>query len=414
MIYSIEGFVYYFAILALIFIGLCAGNMPLKRRPKKKDVQFGLTRMQLSFLVLMSLVSLACGTYLIIEFLRYYGTSYALFGGIYSEFSFTERGIADKIATVFMQAGTAAYLIYAFSENRASRSERAILFCGFWTTGVYYLIQGMRFASAVEFILFLCVMWKRGIFSHAGEKMKRLSSGQKVLIVVGGLALFAAFLALFDSRAIYYTAIEKYEYLPGDQEVREMYLDLYNATGGRVSSLFFFADYVGEAPYVFSYLFSHCLPDQLYVFPNALRSLEKVLSLAGISIITSTETVYADLGMMTGKYGGFAWPLIEDFGVVAAPLAAFVFGLVCAKVEKAVTYNPLARVVYPCLFVIVAFSPIYYLTVGRMDYILLWIFILWGLMKLLGSGRRRYSTPDPEGQLMRSVDAKASYDNWCA
>lgn len=391
-IYSLGGLVYYFLILVMIFLGLSSSGITFKKKESKPAVAFSFSKRQLSCLVLFSIISIISCCYLVYNFLKYYGSSYILLGGAYFDYSLEERGLIEKIATVFMQSGTAAYLIYACNLNKGSKAEKIILIFGFWTTALFYLLSGGRFSAAVSFVLFFVSLYINNAFNmdKISSINRKISLPVKIAVLILGILLLGVFLSLFESRQIYYTALQSCEFNSWDKTVREPYRLLYEVSNGAVSSFYFLCDYIAEAPYVFSYFFENYIPDSIVFFHEALRSVGKLLSVFGFSGDSNSLNALVLLSEKTGKYAGFAWPLLLDVGVYAAPFIAYFFGIVSGKIERAISYSSFCRVIYPCILVIVLFCPIYYLTVGRMDYILLWIFILWPLVKLFGSNKKPY------------------------
>lgn len=383
-IYSVEGILYYAFAMFLFFLGLCSGGLTLFKRQKLAYVPFEVNKRQRNLLLICSLISIVCCIYLVVSFLRYYGTSYILFGGSYTEFSFDERGTGGKIATVLLQLGTASFLINSCSAIKGTRNEEFLIACGFWTTGIYYLLQGSRFTVAVGIILFVYVFVRNRRRANNTKGIIGKSTLKLVLIIVAVVIIVYIFLLLMDTRAAdYYLATQRYEFMPGDETVKGVYLDLYYATHGAVNSLYHLCDYIGEAPFIFAYYFENFAPEHPYLFTNTLRVLTQFFSLFDISIIPSSTSVIAELGGGSGRYAGMVWPLVIDYGLYFAPVAAYLSGLLFAKIERFSVSKPFCRIILPCCFVAVLFSPVYFFYVGRLDFVFFWVVIIWLLFGLL-------------------------------
>lgn len=144
-------------------------------------------------------------------------------------------------------------------------------------------------------------------------------------------------------------------------------------TEGKIDFLCVASDYLGEAPYVFSYYCKYNIPEKIAYGLISLRSFVQI-----INNLTGFGPSYNDLleNLSSGQYSGFAYVLIADFGIIGSLIMSYFYGFIFAKIERYKNMNRVCCVIYPAIKVICFFAPIFFFYVGRVDYTILFCVIL--------------------------------------
>lgn len=379
-IYSIEGLVYFFAVEGVFYVGLlCGRNLILRERDVKPTGKRERPSSQ-SFALLLSAVSILsilCCLYLLISFRTFYGSSYQ-FGEASYEFADEGRGLFEKICTVLMQFGMASYLLGLSCGCNQQGMRKLISIVGFWTTAAYYTVGGSRFTLVVGLIVFLVANRREAItsFRKVGEYAK--GGFSKILAISLALVVVCAIGVITNTRMNVEARAPQnhYEFVLGDSPLKEEWTPLASAMGTLGNAAFSLFDYVGESPFVFSKYYNDFMPDKVYWAENSLRAVGQFLRPLGIDAIHSQSSIYSEIGGGTGKYSGFVYVLMVDFGVLLAPFVAFLVGFSFSKVERHRGSSPLMAALYPCVVTAVVFAPIYYFYVGRLDFVVFGILVL--------------------------------------
>lgn len=377
---SVEGIVYYFVVEGIFFVGLLCGGFFVLRKPnskaQKNSPHFN-SRGFSSVLLAVSIISVLCCAYLLISFWRYYGGSYQ-FGEASYEFADEGRGLLERVCTVFMQFGMASYLL-GLSNNCNQRGVRkGVSVIGFWTTAIYYTVSGSRFTIVVSLIVFLVANKQKTLFALRKAKQIIKRGSRKALAIILALGIVAAVGVITSSRMDVDSRIPQnhYEFVPGDSPLKEEWEPLVAYSGPLGNALFSLFDYVGESPFVFAEYYQNYIPDKIYWCENTLRSIGQFIRPFGIDAIQSQSEIYKEIGGGSGKYSGFVYVLIVDFGKYLTPVVAFFIGFVFAKIERYRERTPLMAAFYPCVVASVLFAPIYYFYVGRLDYVVMGLLVL--------------------------------------
>lgn len=385
-IYSYEGLVYFFAVEAIFWLGLLCGSffvVGTHSRRKRAEYIFN-QRGYAAILLMVSIVSIVACLYLLVKFRAYYGASYQ-FGEASYEFAEEGRGIVEKICTVFLQFGMASYLLGLYSGCNQHGLRKAISLGGFWTTSLYYTMSGSRFTIVVGLIVFVVANRRQSIrvldafAAHVQKGWQKLAAVLLVVVVLVALGAITSTRMSVDSRI----PQNHYEFVPGDSPLKAEWVPFAEYEGSSVNAAFSIFDYIGEAPFVFSAFYDFYMPEKVYFAENTLRSIGQFLRPIGINLIHSQSSIYAEIGGGSGKYSGFAYTLIVDFGKYLAPFVAFLIGFLFSKIEKHREDGPFFAALYPCVVASVVFAPIYYFYVGRLDFVLMGLLVLEALRHLM-------------------------------
>ncbi len=371
-IYSYPYFVLFWVYELLFFMGLKSkrGTITSKKQITKKTAAFELSKQGIIIIYILNYVSIICFAY----FLYLYQKSYDIFSfGAYTADTFASGGrtALEKLTLLLMQiGGDSSFLIVSSAENLKDKKLKILSSICLFLPGLRYLLMGARFTIAVEFLLFFSVKslcWKKRSGKTSVSKMT------KIFVIIFGLWLFVVFLYLFSSRSIYYTALERKMYIAGDMEVKPFWKHLYEVTSGKISFLFYLSTYLGEAPYVFAYSCANVFPERVLLGQITFRSVLQILG-------TLFSTGYSYTGVLgtlaSGRYSGFGYILIADFGIFFSPVIAYLIGAIFARIEYYSDTNKICNAVYPALRVICFFAPVYYFYVGRIDYTILFAILL--------------------------------------
>lgn len=367
-IYNMFWFVIFYVFELLFFLGLKSGGLVLKKTAKPINFEFKITKSGSYILVALNIISILSFVYFLVLYLNNVGTGYL--GKYTSDIFDDNRTVLEKATLLLMQlGGEATYLITCICPKYNPKLKRLASVCLF-LPGLRSLILGNRFTVAVEFIIYFFTYFDyQKMISFKTNKDKR----KTFFVIVFGAALFAAFMYLFASRSIYFTALNLYEFVPGDMKLKSFWLKLYQYTNGKLDFIYRFFDYISEAPYVFSYFCSYKFPEKILYGQITFRAIMQLVNNAFGIGNSYTETISM---IASGKYSGFGYILIADFGIYLAPVCAYLFGLLFAKIEFYRNKILLFYVIYPVTKAICLFAPIFYFYVGRSDYVILLAILL--------------------------------------
>lgn len=393
-VYDGFGLFYFYLVNILFFAGLVFGYKVFYRNRSHVRATID-TEKQKFFLLGISVISTLLAVYEIYSLVTYYGEGYMFLSGQYLERD-QARTLFDRVAVVGMQFGTASYILFSFAQFKKTPFNYALAILGLFACGIYYLCIGNRFTLAAELIIFLvCWRMRQGKKQEKTEKAQHISRIQKIAIVVLVVVVSFSFLAIFGSRNHTEVTV-RYEFVPGDQQLKEGAVDLYDSNPNIWDPLFMLVDYMGEAPFIFSGIWDNGLPEQTYWFVNTLRPIAQFGSVFGLP---SYPDIVAEVGG-PAKYSGIVFALIVDFGVILAPFVAFLFGVLFSYIESRRRESYLALSLYPCLVTCCIFAPIYYFNVGRIDFVVLVLLVIYPFLGLLKDPFR------VDNRLMKSLDSK--------
>ena len=242
-IYSNTWFFMFFVYELLFFCGLSSGNINVFK-PKKRKIQnqFEFSITQTGALILWIACILSLLSFLYFLFL-YRNTLGNFIFGTYTADLFGEgRTKLEKITLLLMQiGGDSAFLVLSADSTNRHKRLKKLSHLTLFLPGFRYLLMGSRFMIATEFLMLFAIkmpMLKEKL--KVSIKAKR----QKRIIFVSALILGIAFLYLFASRSIYYTALERQSFFPGDMKLKPFWKNLYNVTDGKIDFLCVASDYL--------------------------------------------------------------------------------------------------------------------------------------------------------------------------
>lgn len=385
-VYDPEALIYFFAVEGIFWLGLLCGRYFAisGKGPKEKSCHFN-RKGYAAILLAFSVLSIVACIYLLIRFRSYYGSSYQ-FGEASYEFAEEGRGLLDKICTVSLQFGMASYLMGLCTACNQHGLRKALSVAGFWTTALYYTASGSRFTAVVGLIVFLVANRQQSIaaLQKIATRMRMRKGMQKIVVVFLAVIVVAAIGAITSTRMDTESRIPQnhYEFVPGDSPLKDSWAPFAESAGGSANAIFSLFDYIGESPFVFSAYWHFYMPEKVYWGESTLRSVGQVLRPLGIDVVQSEMSIYQEIGGGTGKYSGFVYTLIVDFGRYLTPFVAFLIGFLFSKIERHRGDSPLMGSLYPCVVASVVFAPIYYFYVGRLDFVVMGLFVLEVLRRL--------------------------------
>lgn len=366
LIYSYGYFAFYWILELIFLIGLTIKKISFRKKRIESNYTFCLTRKGKNIITFLNICSLLAFIY----FLYLYGTSIGInLLGTFTAATFEDEGRTslEKFSLLVMQlGGDAAYLVSSCDKSFKGKRRRLSTLCLF-LPGLRYLLMGARYAIAVETLLYFVI---NGVHYNVRKlTLKKLFSGLAISTML--IALFSYFLYLFDSRAVF-SAVEKYEFYPGDMQLYSIFERIYYATNGKIDFLYSFSDYLAEAPYVFSFYCLYGIPEEPFYGIMFFRPLIKTFSFLFdqdyYSLITNS--------MMSGKYSGCYYPIICDFGLYVSPVIVFLYGIIFSQIEKYSWSNKICFALLPAVKVMCIFAPVYYFYVGRLDFTVFFAIVL--------------------------------------
>lgn len=372
-IYNYGYFMLFWAFEILFFLGLRSGKLVLNKEKHRKYIQtsvFKLTKTGKVIIVILNLLCILSFAYFLFLYYRAFGR---LLFGTYTAQLFSEEGRTslEKFTLLLMQlGGDGAYLVVSCDSDFNNRSIKGLSAVCLFLTGLRHLLLGTRFVIAAEFIIFYLSL-KKG----QGELIRNKFREKRVKLLAGIIAivLLAAFLYLFSTRSVAYRAVERWMTFRGDMRVKPFWEKIYYSTSGKVDFLYVLSNYLAEAPFIFTSFCTNFFPQTILGGQITFRSVLQI-----VSNVFYTGYSYANIGnsIASGRYSGFGYILIADFGIYLAPLLAYSIGLLYSKVEVYRYNSRFFSAIYPCLQVICIFAPIFYFNVGRMDYDILFCAVL--------------------------------------
>lgn len=372
-IYSLKWFLLFFVYELIFFCGLKTGKLRLitRKGSRKKDSNnfFYITKMGSVILSSACIISILSFFYFISCHLKIVGIF--SFGTYTADIYQEGRTTFEKLTLLLMQMGgeTSFLLCSADKTDRYKRLKRLSCITLF-LPGLRYLLMGARYVIAVEFLLLFIVKWPEIQhmikYSYKARKYKRM-------IVLLGILLCVAFLYLFSSRAIYYTALERKAIYSGDMIMKPFWRDMYELTNGKIDFICTASDYLGEAPYIFAYFCEYRMPSKIFWGQFTFRSIMQIFNNL-FHIGYSFGEINSQIA--SGQYSGMSYIMIADFGITGSYIFAFLFGCFFAYIETNANRSATCNVLLPAIMVMCFFAPIFYFYVGRLDYTVLFCLIL--------------------------------------
>lgn len=372
-IYSIAWFIMFFVYELIFYAGLkCRNFSSNKTKRTNKKYEFVLTETGANILLYASLLSIVCFAY----FIFLYRSIIGVFAfGVYTAHTFQEgRTALEKFTLFLMHMGSeTAFLICSVDKTPNHKKLKALTHITLFLPGLRYLLMGARFTIAVEYLLMFAVKWPK--FRARSRHNSKIRRRMRIMILIA-IVLGIAFCYLFASRAIYYTALERQAFNTGDMRMKPFWRSLYDSTDGKIDFLCTASDYLGEAPYIFSYFCRYRMPKSILWGQITFRSISQILTHLFPGIRSNSSDFGGGGEIASGQYSGVAYILIADFGFLMSFIVMFLFGHIFALVEKNNRINKTCTVILPAVKVMCFFAPIFYFYVGRLDYVILFCLFL--------------------------------------
>lgn len=408
---STEGVAYYYLCVILLGIPLlfCGKkNRELVKKEGSNNANRELTAVGEKILLGASILSLLAAVVFAAECIRLFSIEAIFAGGDFrSEFG-ENRSTVSKYSEILSCLGPASYLIAMKLGHVKHRLLIPVALLSLFCMGLTGLLVGARWKIFLCLLIFVFAMrYGRSSTVRIPGQLKTAFRWLFISLLV--VLIIYAFFVLFSVRG-QLTADEQYRFYYGDMPLKPWAAFLFDATNGAVQPIFRAVDYVGQSPFVFSYLFEHYIPDRLYYGAFALRILGYILPAMGIPFPTNSTIVEETF---TGMYSGSAYGFITDFGVLLAPAVMFLVGICLAAVERRRVVSRFSSMLFPLVCSIVACSPIYYLFhVGYADYVFWWFVALYGLLSMVSAWipdmRDDFDPPDAGKGRRHPILTKAS------
>ena len=372
-IYSYTGIVVFCLFCILFYLGLVLGR---RLKTKKNTIlvdenHYSHIVKEKKTLIFFSILSIIYGLILLSSIVGNI-SGYAFLSASYYG-AMASRSQLEKFLTLFLNAGVASYLLSINHWRDLSKINKIVLIMGLWTPAIVYLSLGSRFLMVTTFILMVLQNKKSAKRIITRVKSKKLLL--YFLFILGGILIFYISYILMRNRELYYTSLTRFEFQSGDQELKPWAYDIFVKTNGTIDPFFRFFDYSGEAPYVFSAFWKMYYPEHIYYGACTFRLLFLILRSFGIPLYSYSDVLMEVIDGI-GKYSGFGFTLIIDFGLIGAFVFTFIFACILSYIEKTRYKSSTRYALYCCSVVVVVFAPIYDFYIGKMDYTLFWILII--------------------------------------
>lgn len=380
---------YYLCIIFLIVPLLFCGkkNKEITERNRKRLIN-ELSSAGEKFLLLAITVSIVASCCFAVECIRLFSLDAILTGGDFREEFGDFRSNFSKYAEILSCLGPASYLISVKLDIVHNKLIKPLALVSLVLMGLTGLLLGARWKMFLcVLILILSEVYKNRTDLKLAKNVKQLLRYMVIVIIV--VLIVYAFMTLFSVRGLL-AADEQYRFYYGDMPLKPWALNLFELSNGAVQPIYRAMDYIGQSPFVFSYIFIHEIPSQLYYGAFFARVLGYLLPLLGIPFPNNAEIAQETF---TGMYSGSAYGFIVDFGVWLAPVAFFIVGLCFSAIERRIQYSRWCSMVFPLTQSVLICSPIYYLFhVGYADYIFLWFVLMFGFMSIAGMWKAKALT----------------------
>lgn len=389
-IYNYNGLLYFAAVNLLFFCGLLLGpHIFLVKKQTIIHRTYYVNKGYKTLAQAASVIGVLSGCLLIARMMYQSGVIYT------SASEFEEpKTLVDQILILLMRFGIIGYLFGRVFDQHDTKIERCIRIIGLLLPGAYYLQTGRRFvAAAVFFIMIIVNLGKKRSTSFLTKPLRHYLKW--LLVIVAASCLLYLFVELMGIRNIV-NPLKLYMYVPGDQIIKSGWGDLYSQGGSLISQLYNLADYMAQAPYYFALFWDKFLSGlgPQYYLSQLLRPVQTFLSLLGVNVIADASQFYLDLGGGGGRYAGFVWPMIVDFGVYLTPIVAFAFGLAFSKIDQYRNSSFICNALYPCVAVMCFFAPVYYFNIASMDWVVFQSLILISVLGALRASPSACSTQE--------------------
>lgn len=381
---SIEGVAYYYLCIVLLGIPLvfCGKkNRELVAKRKLRNVAGELTALGEKVLLGASILSLLAAAVFAAECIRLFSIEAILSGGDFRNEFDESRSVVSKYSEMLSCLGPASFLVTMRLGDTKHKALIPFSLLSLFGMGMTGLLLGARWKIFLCLLIFVfAVRYRKRNSVHIPGRLKTVLRWMFVLLLVA--LIIIAFYVLFSVRG-QLAADEQYRFYYGDMPLKPWAAILFDSTDGAVQPLFRAIDYIGQSPFVFSYLFEHYNPDKLYYGAFAMRILGYVLPAVGISFPTNSAIAEETF---TGMYSGSAYGFITDFGIWLAPSVIFLVGLCFAAVERRRSISRFSSMLFPLVCSMVACSPVYYLLhVGYADYVFWWFAVLYCLLSMVSA-----------------------------
>lgn len=381
-IYSLEGVLYFISAYLVLLVGsFIIEKISRKATNKKNFFDVVLSKRAERFIQFISVLSIG---FLVIYFrdvTNLVAGNY-IFANEDLRLALSDnRSLINRIAEMGMQIGPVAYLIASNVTRLNYRTTRVLTLFAFWAPSIGILAVGARGSAIIGLSIFLInnFLQKQNGRKHF-EAKKLIKKFAPYFIVI----LISYFIySLFISRPGLSNSENIFLIYPGDMKLKPIYSEINQFLNFKLDPLY----------KLFMY-YTHSLPTFTYFYPNSpmygvfwgvlqFSFVFFVLNATGIvSVSPNSVGIY---NPTAGLYSTFISYFILDFGRVLGLVAILLSGMFMGLIYRSYSKGKFGYFIYPVILTMALVSPIYYFwTVGRMDVILVWYFIIYPILKILG------------------------------
>lgn len=386
-IYSLEGVLYFALAYILLFLGAyIAEKITIKNFSRSSmDYVFKLSKCAEIFLILLSLIS-------IISFIIYFSEIVKLPLAHYNFASedlrlalSASRTNLSRISEMLMYIGPICYLISSRVERFKYKNTYIITLIAFFMPSLGILSVGARGAAVISLFIFFINMMLCKNKQDIGIKTKNIFKKLATATLLFGVIYFI--LNIFITRPGLSTAEDLYLFYPGDTELKSTYRTINQLFNNSLDPIYKAFMYYTHSFPSFTYFYMNAPTTGIFFGVVQFSFIFSILNAIGIT--TLNPNMVALYNPASGLYSTFVSYFILDYGNILALPMIFFSGVFFGIVFNSAKRGSFGYFIYPIILTMCLVSPIYYFwTVGRMDVMLFWYFIIYPIIKLLGLKRQ--------------------------
>jgi oligosaccharide repeat unit polymerase len=290
------------------------------------------------------------------------------------------------VISVVSGAPAAYLLVCQLHRTHFSFTKTMSIIC-LATPAMLVFLQGGR--NAAIYVVFLAILAgfiqiKRGLPFFSNSRWHRLGMSMAIIFVF----IYSGFLFIYRGHAETAQELSRDVVMlkmasGNDVRLKQVYLELDNATGNYLSPLFMGSFYLGHSLPFFSALFERSSYDVIFWGAYHLRALGYIFRFFGLEFTQYLDIVESQpfFGLYPTAVQGF----LLDFGLYGTFFFIAIFGFLLGAVYRRTLQNRLWAIIFLPICQIMAFVfPIYPITWGASDFV---VYAFIAMIFLLGGNK---------------------------
>lgn len=370
-IYSSDALIYFFTSYLILVLGMAVAYSILRKKVCKKIYlkRKVLTYGQVTLIRILLVITTVFFFYL--SFKLRNGTSYKFLSDSYADI-LSGFSTLEKVMQISLKIPVAVYLITIYSDLFRYKYTKKVLNLSIWYYSIFMLQAGRRGEFIATFILFIFIYFiKKDRFRISLKSLKKYT-----IIMIFILIMFSMVGYLFKNRGSS-DALNVYFLVPGDIKIKSWAIKLYEINPNFFDVIFKMLFYYSHSLPWFTYNFGHINYSSIwygqvtfyilsYLPFISFESLEKMLSIQEKS----------------GFYNTFLSNFLLDFGRVGSLFFIFIFGFILMYIYVQAKTSSLCLFLLPIVYLMLFCSPIYSISIGGTDYLILFLVLIYILFRI--------------------------------